>query len=102
MSKQTLIPANSPTVTLDEPITRGEQTITEISLRKPNAGELRGVSLVELAQLDVTALHKVLPRITTPTLTEADISALSLADLLALGAEIAGFFARKDAPGPTA
>jgi len=101
MSKQPLIPA-SPTVTLDEPITRGEQTISEISLRKPNAGELRGVSLLELAQLDVSALHKVLPRITTPTLTEADISKLCLADLLALGAEIAGFFARKDAPGLTA
>jgi len=102
MSKQTLIPVTSPTVTLDEPIQRGDETITAITLRKPNAGELRGVALVELAQLDVSALHKVLPRITAPTLTEADISKLCLADLLALGAEIAGFFARKDAPSPTA
>jgi len=102
MSKQTFIPATAPTVTLDEPIQRGDQTISEISLRKPNAGELRGVSLVELAQLDVSALHKVLPRITAPPLTEADISKLCLADLLALGAEIAGFFARKDAPSQPA
>jgi len=97
MSKQTL-PAPGPTVTLDEPITRGDETITALTLRKPSAGELRGVSLLELAQLDVGALHKVLPRITTPTLTEHDISRLCPADLLAIGAEIAGFFARKDAP----
>jgi len=102
MSKQTLIPSTSPTVTLDEPIQRGDETITAITLRKPNAGELRGVSLVELAQLDVSALHKVLPRITAPTLTEHDISHLCLADLLSLGAEIAGFFAHKEGPSPTA
>jgi len=97
MSKQTLIPSTSPIVTLDEPIQRGEQTITAITLRKPNAGELRGVSLLELAQLNVSALHKVLPRITTPTLTEHDISGLCPADLIAIGNEIGGFFMRKDA-----
>jgi len=102
MSKQTFIPATSPTVTLDEPLKRGDETIARLTLRKPSAGELRGVSLLELAQLDVSALHKVLPRITTPTLTEHDISRLCPADLLAIGAEIAGFFARKDAPFPTA
>jgi len=102
MSKHTFIPATTPTVTLEESITRGEQTITEISLRKPNAGELRGVSLMELVQLDVSALHKVLPRITAPTLTEADISQLCPADLLSIGAEIAGFFSRKDAPSQIA
>jgi len=84
------------TVTLDEPIQRGEQRIEALMLRKPSAGELRGISLVELGQLEVSALHKVLPRITTPTLTEADVSRLALADLLALGAEIAGFFARRE------
>jgi len=82
-------------IPLDEPIQRGEQTIDALTLRKPTAGELRGIALVELAQLDVSALHKVLPRITTPTLTEADVSRLALSDLLALGTEIAGFFARR-------
>lgn len=83
------------TVTLDEPIKRGDQTISQITLRRPRAGELRGVSLVELAQLDVAALTKVLPRISIPTLTDNDVSNLDPADLLALGAELAGFFQRK-------
>ena len=54
------------TVIPDEPIQRGDTSITEIQLRKPKAGELRGVSLVDVANLDVMALQKVLPRITQP------------------------------------
>lgn len=83
------------TVDLDEPLKRGEQIISQITLRKPRSGELRGVSLMDVAQLDVVALQKVLPRITCPILTEADVANLDPADLLALGAELAGFFMRK-------
>ncbi len=38
------------TVALDTPIKRGNGLITEVTLRKPSAGELRGVSLAELLQ----------------------------------------------------
>lgn len=88
-------PTTSNPVPLDEPLRRGDQTIDTVTLRRPRAGELRGVALVELAQLDVVALQRVLPRIATPTLTEADVAALSPADLLAIGAELAGFFQRR-------
>lgn len=83
------------TVTLDEPLQRGETTITELQLRKPKAGELRGVSLVDVANLDVMALQKVLPRITQPTLTVQEVNNLDLADLMSLGAEVAYFLAKK-------
>ena len=83
------------TVILDEPLQRGESVITEIQLRKPKAGELRGVSLVDVANLDVMALQKVLPRITQPILTTQDVNNLDLADLMALGAEVAYFLAKK-------
>ena len=62
------------TITLDTPITRGEQIIETIILRKPQVGALRGTSLAALVNLDVDALQRVLPRITTPTLTEAEIA----------------------------
>lgn len=84
-------------VTLDTPIQRGEQTITEIELRKPLAGELRGVSLLELMQMDVLALRKVLPRISTPTLTDHEIGVLDPADLFQLGSEVTGFLLPKSA-----
>ncbi len=39
---------NEETVELDTPIVRGEQSITSLTLRKPMAGELRGVKLNDL------------------------------------------------------
>ena len=84
-------------ITLEVPIQRGEQTITDITLRKPSAGELRGLSLVNLIQMEVTALTTVLPRITTPALTSEETNRLDLADLLQLGSEVAGFLVPKSA-----
>lgn len=78
-------------ITLDTPIKRGDDTITTVSVRKPAAGELRGVSLTELLQMEVTALTKVLPRITTPTLTEQEVGRMDPADMLQLGTEVSGF-----------
>lgn len=72
-----------------------EQTISTITVRKPGAGELRGVSLMDLMRMDVTALHTVLPRITTPTLTTADVSKLDPADLTQLAVEVTGFLLTK-------
>jgi hypothetical protein len=83
------------TLTLDTPLVRGNQTIEKITLRKPKSGELRGVSLSDLVSLDVVALSKVLPRISSPTLTEADIANIDPADLVQLGGMFAGFLMPK-------
>lgn len=82
-------------VELDEPIQRGKTVITELQIRKPVAGELRGVSLIDLAQLDVLALRKVLPRITSPNLTDQEIGSMSPADILQCGVKVAGFLLTK-------
>ena len=83
------------TITLDQPIKRGEQTITEIELRKPTAGELRGVPLLQLMQIDVAALVTVLPRITTPALTAQDVNGMDSADLMQVGLEVCSFLVPK-------
>lgn len=88
---------NEATVTLDTPIVRGSQTFTEIVLRKPNSGALRGVSLVELLQMDVLSLRKVLPRISTPSLTDHEIGNMDPADLFACGKEVSAFLLQKSA-----
>lgn len=82
-------------IELDEPIARGNQEITVVQVRKPSAGELRGVSLMELAQLDVTALRTVLPRITAPALTEQEINGLSMPDIMQFGVAVASFLLTK-------
>lgn len=83
------------TIELDEPIQRGKTTISELQIRKPKAGELRGVSLLDVAQMDVLALRKVLPRITTPTLTDIEIGNMDPADILQCGVAVAGFLVTK-------
>ncbi|KJM28440.1 MULTISPECIES: phage tail assembly protein, partial [Enterobacter cloacae complex] len=64
---------NSNIVILDNPVMRGEQKIEQVTVTKPNAGTLRGVSLASLANSDVDALIKVLPRMTYPALTEHEV-----------------------------
>ncbi|MFM0699536.1 phage tail assembly protein [Paraburkholderia sediminicola] len=83
------------THTLDFPIVRGKQTITAVTLRRPESGELRGTSLSDLVNLDVSALQKVLPRISTPTLTEMDVAKIDPADLVQLGGIFMGFLMPK-------
>lgn len=85
------------TVTLDTPIERGGKKVTEISVRKPLSGALRGVTLTDVLQLDVSALIKILPRITDPALTEAELRNMDPADLVQLGGEVAGFLLPKQA-----
>ena len=81
---------SSTIIDLDTPIPR-KKAITRITLRKPRAGELRGVSLAALVQMDVIALQRVLPRITDPVLTDAEIQAMDPADLLHCGAAVSTF-----------
>lgn len=78
-------------ITLEEPIERGTQKITHVTVRKPKSGELRGTQLVNLLHMDVAALEIVLPRITQPTLTKAEVANLDPADLTQLGVEVSGF-----------
>lgn len=89
--------ADDNTVVLDTPIRRGVTTIDSITLRKPSSGELRGVSLVELLQMDVASLIKVVPRISSPTLTAVEVSGMDPADLFALSSKISGFLLQKSA-----
>lgn len=89
--------ASNNTVTLDCPIQRGETTITTVVLRRPKSGELRGISLTDLLQMDVTALQTVLPRITTPMLLKQDLADLDPSDLVQLGTKVATFLLPKAA-----
>lgn len=78
-------------VTLEAPVKRGEQLIDTITLMKPNAGTLRGLSLASVANAEIDALIKVLPRITMPSLTEQEVAALDLVDMVALAGKVVGF-----------
>lgn len=90
MNKQT-----SASVELDTPVKREGDDVTALTLRKPMAGELRGLSLADLINMDVDAIIRLLPRISTPVLSEQEARNMDPADLVGCGGEIANFLVPK-------
>ena len=87
--------ADTRTVTLDQPLKRGETEFATLEIRRPKAGELRGLNLRTLSELDYTALESLLPRITTPMLSKQEVADLDPSDLMQLGAEVVDFLLPK-------
>ncbi|AOB29900.1 hypothetical protein AKI39_03140 [Bordetella sp. H567] len=88
-------PTDPNAVELDEPIKRGSTEIKSVVLMRPNAGALRGTTLVALANMDVTALQTVIPRVTNPSISSAEVALMDPADLAAIGTKVAGFLLTK-------
>lgn len=86
---------NQITITLDEPITRSATTVTEVVVRKPNSGALRGVRLAALMEMDVDSAILVLPRVTAPALTKAELLMMAPADMVNLTKELVLFLLPK-------
>ena len=83
------------TVKLDTTIMRGKTEITEIVLRKPQPGALRGTRLQAIMDMDVGAMMTVIPRISSPTLTAQEMAELDPADLTAMAVEVVTFLLPK-------
>ena len=83
--------AAAATVMLESPIARGASTITQLHLRKPKAGALRGINLAELLQLRAEAVMVLLPRITEPPLLKHEVENMSPVDLIACATEVVDF-----------
>lgn len=94
---ETLPAVDDNCVTLDQPIKRGNTEIASITLRKPSSGELRGVLLIDLLNMDVSSLIKVIPRISNPGITAPEAAGMDPADLLAIGSKISSFLLQKSA-----
>ncbi|MBL4832133.1 MAG: phage tail assembly protein [Aliivibrio sp.] len=78
------------TVTLPVPIEKDGKDITEIELRKPCSGDLRGLSLLGVCEMQFEAACTLLPRISV--LNERDLLNMDVANLAPLMTEIASFF----------
>lgn len=80
------------TITLKKPIPRGDKQISKVGLLRPDGGQLRGLSLVAVARLEVDTIATVVSRISTPHVTAEEYTRMDPKDMLALGGAIAGFF----------
>lgn len=80
-------------VKLTRPLTEGRpEPITSVILREPGSGDLRGLKLTDVMQMDVTAMTRLLPRLTNPALAPSEIEALGPADFMSLCTGVVGFF----------
>lgn len=80
------------TVPLSKPLTFGKTEITEITLRRPTSGDLRGLKLQGIIDMDVATILTVTSRLSTTPLSPTTLNELDPADLVFLTGEIADFF----------
>ncbi|WP_142847075.1 phage tail assembly protein [Telmatospirillum sp. J64-1] len=83
---------NTKPFTFSNPIPYGDKDLTEITLRRPMAGDLRGIKLRGLHDMEVDTLLAIVPRIATPQITAGQLAAMDAADTLRLIEEVSGFF----------
>ena len=80
-------------VALRHPVTAPDGTeVVELLLRAPTAGDLRGLRLAGLGDLDVDLVLTVAERCSTRHLRPGTLRLLDPADLLRLGKAVSGFF----------
>ena len=80
------------TVQLNTPIKRGDDEITSITLREPLGGDLRKLNAAQVANGDTDQIYKLVTRISTPTLIEADLDAMPSNDVMEIIGTVIGFF----------
>jgi len=79
-------------IKLKHPLAYGDTTIEKLTLRRPMGGDLRGVKLIQLSELNSDVLFTLLPRIASPALTAAHVQLLDPYDTVSIMQEMSGFF----------
>lgn len=79
------------TITLEVPLKRGDNEVATITLHKPNAGNLRGVSLKDCFEMNTDAVVALVPRISDPKITPQEMNSFDPSDLLQFASAIANF-----------
>ena len=82
-------------VTLVKPIIRKDSEVKEVTVTEAmqQTGSLRGLKLYDVMTSDVDSLIKLLPRVTSPALTEVEVSLLDVRDFAELSKLVADFLA---------
>ena len=83
-------------VDLPQPITIGEKEVKSLTLRKPKAGEMRGLKTMDLLQMDINAHATLIPRI-CPEITLPIFNELDPENLTATQGAVVNFFVNASA-----
>jgi len=82
---------NTREITLDQPIKRGDDEVTKVTMSEPLGGTMRGLQISMIQAGDVSANMKLIPRITNPSITEAELDAMPGRDIMKLTMAVVGF-----------
>ncbi|WP_269915422.1 phage tail assembly protein [Acinetobacter sp. HY1485] len=83
------------TIELDSDIQIGGERLEKLDIRKPNTQALSGIKIADLLQGDVNSILKVLPRISTPILTQQQAQQLEPCDIAQIGGALMLFLQPK-------
>ena len=72
------------TVTLAQGNLRGENRLTDMTVRTPLTKQLRGVSISRLIEMNADDWQIVLPRVTTPKVDKVDFAQMTVTDFTKL------------------
>lgn len=80
-------------VKLTSPITGSRmEPVVSVALREPSTGDMRGLKLTDVMQMDVATMTRLIPRVSEPALAPSEIEALPGSDFVALASGVIGFF----------
>lgn len=86
------------TITLVAPIIReGGVNVDTLTIRKPNAGELRGLKVPDVVNGDVNTIIALLPRIASPVISQDEAETLDLEDFGEIAGAVFSFFMNQQA-----
>ncbi|NBC35535.1 phage tail assembly protein [Novosphingobium sp. FSY-8] len=83
------------TIILTDPIQRGSTQITQITLRKPKAFELDGLSMPDIGMMQTKTVIELVTRFSEPTLTKVEARNLDGDDLMECAGAFRDFFMTK-------
>lgn len=89
-------PGADKVITLDVAVGGGK--MKHLALRKPMPGDLRGLKLLDVIQMDAGAVANLVPRIAMNGFTAQHFYQLEPADLLEVMTEVATFFTKEQLP----
>lgn len=81
-------------IDLETPLTVAGETVTRLTLRRPLAGELRGVEISALIRMEADAVLSFLPQICQPNVTTGDLEQMDAFDFGEVAGTLASFFLR--------
>ncbi len=84
------------TISIISPIKRNGENLTELKLRKPRAGQMRGLKTGDLMTGDVNSVIVILSRISEPVLVADEIENMDPSDFAECCGVIRDFFMSPD------